>query len=110
MVGAADARFTLEGTTMKYAPDIARKVWAIAGQSGYGDIFSSEETNAITDDHVYINEIIRIPTIDIIQYDPTTTSGFYKNWHTTHDNMEGISKETLMAVGTTVLTTVYNEK
>lgn len=110
MVGAKDARFTLEGTTMKYAPDIAHKVWSIAGQLGYSDIFSSEETNAITDDHVYINEIIRIPTIDIIQYDPTTSSGFYKNWHTTHDNMEGISKETLMAVGTTVLTTVYNEK
>ena len=110
MVGATDARFTLEGTTMKYAPDIARKVWAIGEQLGYGDIFSSQETNAITDDHVYINEIIRIPTIDIIQYDPTTSSGFYKNWHTTHDNMDGLSKETLQAVGSTVLTTVYNEK
>lgn len=110
MVGAKDARFTLEATTMKYAPDIARKVWAIGEQLGYGDFFSTQETNGITDDHVYINEIIRIPTIDIIQYDPTTSSGFYKNWHTTHDNMEGLSKETLQAVGTTVLTTVYNEK
>jgi Zn-dependent M28 family amino/carboxypeptidase len=110
MVGAKDARFTLEATTMKYAPDIARKVWAIAEQLGYGNVFSTEETNGITDDHVYINEIRHIPTIDIIQYDPATSSGFYKNWHTTHDNMEGLSKETLKAVGTTVLTTVYNEK
>ncbi len=110
MVGATDARFTLEATTMKYAPDIARKIWAVGEQLGYGEIFSTEETNGITDDHVYINEILRIPTIDIIQYDPTTKSGFYKNWHTTHDNMEGISRETLRAVGTTVLTAVYNEK
>jgi Zn-dependent M28 family amino/carboxypeptidase len=110
MVGAKDAHFTLEATTMKYAPDIARKVWAIGEQLGYGDVFSNEETNGITDDHVYINEIIRVPTIDIIQYDPTTSSGFYKNWHTTHDDMKGISKETLQAVGTTVLTAVYNEK
>ena len=110
MVGATDARFTLEATTMKYAPDIARKIWAVGEQLGYGEIFSNEETNGITDDHVYINEILRIPTIDIIQYDPTTQSGFYKNWHTTHDNMEGISRETLRAVGTTVLTAVYNEK
>jgi len=110
MVGATDARFTLEANTMKYAPDIARKVWAIGEQLGYGDVFSTEETNGITDDHVYINKIIRIPTIDIIQYDPTTASGFYKNWHTTLDNMEGLSKETLRAIGTTVLTTVYNEK
>lgn len=110
MVGAIDAHFTLEATTMKYAPDIARKVWAIGGQLGYAETFSNTETPGITDDHVYINEIIRIPTIDIIQNDPTTSSGFYKNWHTTHDNMESISKETLRAVGTTVLTTVYNEK
>lgn len=110
MVGATDARFTLEATTMKYAPDIARKIWSIGEELGYGDVFSIEETPGITDDHVYINELIHIPTIDIIQYDPTTSSGFYKNWHTTNDNMEGISKETLMAVGTTVLTAVYNEK
>jgi Zn-dependent M28 family amino/carboxypeptidase len=110
MVGAADARFTLEGTTMYYAPDIARKIWKIGEQLGYGSYFSTEETNGITDDHTYINQIIKIPTVDIIQNDPSTPSGFYKNWHTTLDNMDGISKETLKAVGTTVLTAVYNER
>jgi Zn-dependent M28 family amino/carboxypeptidase len=110
MVGAADARFTLEGTTMYYAPDIARKIWNIGEQLGYGSYFSTEETNGVTDDHTYINQIIKIPTVDIIQNDPTTPSGFYKNWHTTMDNMDGISKETLSAVGTTVLTAIYMEK
>lgn len=110
MVGAADARFTLEGTTMKHAPDIARKIWRIGEQLGYDSFFSTEETNGITDDHYYINQIIKIPTIDIIQNDPSTQSGFYKNWHTTLDNMDDISRETLQAVGTTVLTAVYNEK
>lgn len=110
MVGAADAQFTLEGTTMNYAPDIARKIWRIGEQLGYGSYFSTEETNGITDDHTYINQIIKIPTIDIIQNDPSTPSGFYKNWHTTLDNMDGISRETLRAVGTTVLTAVYYEK
>jgi Zn-dependent M28 family amino/carboxypeptidase len=110
MVGAADARFTLEGTTMYYAPDIARKIWNIGEQLGYGSYFSTEETNGITDDHTYINQIIKIPTVDIIQNDPSTPSGFYKNWHTTLDNMDGISRETLQAVGTTVLTAVYYEK
>jgi hypothetical protein len=110
MVGAFDARFTLEGTTMYYAPDVARKIWGIGEQLGYSSYFSTEETNAITDDHTYINQIIKIPTADIIQNDPSTSSGFYKNWHTTLDNMDGISKETLKAVGTTVLTAIYNEK
>jgi Zn-dependent M28 family amino/carboxypeptidase len=110
MVGAADARFTLEGTSMYYAPDIARKIWRIGEQLGYGAYFSIEETNGITDDHTYINQIIKIPTVDIIQNDPNTPSGFYRNWHTTLDNLDGISKATLKAVGTTVLTAVYNEK
>jgi hypothetical protein len=110
MVGAADAQFTLEGTTMNYAPDIARKIWRIGEQLGYGAYFSTEETNGLTDDHTYINQIIKIPTVDIIQNDPSTPSGFYKNWHTTLDNIDGISRETLRAVGTTILTTVYNEK
>ena len=36
-------------------------------------------------------------------------SGFYKYWHTMKDNMAGISKPTLMAVGQTILTVVRNE-
>lgn len=110
MVGAENAIFTMEGTTMYYAPDIAQKIWNIGVAIGYSDYFSSERTNAITDDHVYINQLRQIPTIDIIQHDQATQSGFYKNWHTINDNMSGISKPTLMAVGQTILTAVRSEK
>jgi Zn-dependent M28 family amino/carboxypeptidase len=110
MVGAEGATFTLEGTSQYYAPDIMNKVWNIASEIGYSAYFLPEKTNPITDDHVYINDNMHIPTIDIIQYDPTTKSGFYKNWHTVEDNLNGIDKQTLMAVGQTVVTTVYLEK
>ncbi len=110
MVGAENAVFTMEGTTMYYAPDIAQMVWNIGASIGYSDYFSSERTNAITDDHVYINQLRKIPTIDIIQHDQSTQSGFYRNWHTKSDNMAGISKPTLMAVGQTILTAVRSEK
>jgi hypothetical protein len=110
MVGAENAVFTLEGTTMYYAPDIAQMVWNVGSSIGYSDYFSSERTNAITDDHVYINQLRQIPTIDIIQHDPSTSSGFYQYWHTINDNMAGISKPTLMAVGQTILTAVRSEK
>jgi hypothetical protein len=46
--------------------------------------------------------------IDIISYDPTT-GGFGDFHHTRKDNMDVISRETLRAVGETVLTVVYNE-
>ncbi len=110
MVGAENAVFTLEGTTMYYAPDVAQKVWNIGATIGYSDYFSTERSGAITDDHVYINQLQKIPTIDIIQHDPSTRSGFYQHWHTISDNMKGISKTTLKAVGQTVLTAVRNEK
>lgn len=109
MVGAENAVFTLEGTSLYYAPDIARRVWSIASDIGHSSYFSTEETQPITDDHLYINQKRQIPTIDIIQHDPSTNSGFYKYWHTLKDDMAGISKPTLLAVGQTVLTVVYAE-
>jgi Zn-dependent M28 family amino/carboxypeptidase len=110
MVGAAGATFTKEGTSQMYAPDIMRKVWRIASKLGYDSYFVNDETGSLTDDHVYINKKLQIPTIDIIQNDPMTGSGFYKNWHTTHDDLNGIDKQTLKAVGQTVISVVYNEK
>lgn len=110
MVGAENAVFTMEGTSMYYAPDVAQKVWNIAATIGYSDYFSTERSNALTDDHVYINQLRQIPTIDIIQHDPSTSSGFYQYWHTTNDKLKWISKETLKAVGQTVLTAVRSEK
>jgi hypothetical protein len=110
MVGAENATFKLEATSMYYAPDVMNKVWRIASKIGYTDYFLAENSNGITDDHVYINQIRQIPTIDIIQNDPTTESGFYKYWHTVNDNIAGIDKQTLRAVGETVLTSVYLEK
>ncbi len=110
MVGAENAVFTMEGTSMYYASDVMQKVWNISASIGYSDYFSTERTNGITDDHLYINQLRQVPTIDIIQHDPSTNSGFYQHWHTINDNMKGISKATLMAVGQTVLTTVRIEK
>ena len=110
MVGAEGATFHLEGTSMYYAPDIMNKVWRIAAKIGYSSYFIAEQSPAITDDHVYINQVRQIPTIDIIHHDPSTGTGFYKHWHTLNDNLAGIDKQTLKAVGQTVLTTVYLEK
>lgn len=36
-------------------------------------------------------------------------SGFNPQWHTVHDTMDHIDKETLKAVGQTVLAVIYNE-
>lgn len=110
MVGAPNAEFAKEGTSMYYAPDIMNKVWSIAYQLGYSNYFVERNTNGITDDHLYINKIMSIPTIDIIQHEPNTQTGFNKHWHTLNDNISNISKETLSVVGKVCLAVIYQEK
>lgn len=107
MVGAPNAVFTHEGTSVNYANEYLHEVWSIAHALGYNSYFSYLQTPAITDDHLYVNAIAKIPMIDIIQYDGSTNSGFGWYWHTHEDNMDAIDKNTLKAVGQTVLQTLY---
>lgn len=110
MVGARDAVFTKEGTSMYFAKTIVDKVWDIAHEIGYKEFFPVTPTQSIIDDHYYINDIAKIPTIDIIQFDGETKSGFFKDWHTIYDDMDNIDPETLGVVGQLVLTVVFREK
>lgn len=110
MVGSKDAVFYKEHTSMSYAAPIVNKVWKSARKLGYGKYFINGQGGGITDDHYYVNRYRDIPSIDIINYDPESEKGFATHWHTLKDNMDAISKETLKAVGETVLYVLYNEK
>ncbi len=110
MVGAKDATFTMEGFSVYFAADILKKVWDIAHSIGYNNYFLFEKTGEILDDHLYVNSIRNIPTIDIIHYDPSTSTGFFEYWHTVKDDISNIDKTTLKVVGQTVLTVIYREK
>lgn len=110
MVGAKNARFYREGFSMRYAPKIVEKVWSTAQKLGHGSYFIPKNTGMITDDHLFINKNAKIPTIDIIQYGPESAHTYFGEYHHTHqDNMTIISKETLQAVGETVMHVVYHE-
>jgi len=110
MVGAANAVFTQESISMYYAPQIVDKVWNVAARLGYSNYFPFMQTTHVgEDDHLYVNRLAKIPSIDIIQYDANTRA-FAPHWHTHDDNMEVIDKNTLKAVGQVVLATVYGEK
>lgn len=108
MVGGKNTVFLKESHSEKYAPDINKKVWKAAERLGYGKMFIDEDGGYVTDDHLFINELARIKTIDIIASDPE--GGFTPTWHTINDNMDHIDKNTLKAVGQTVLEVIYKEK
>ncbi len=108
MVGGQNPLFPMEGTSMKYAPEIVQKVWSVASGLGYGNYFIYANTGQTTDDHLYINEIAKIPCIDIVHMDPNT--GTYPPFHHTHaDNLSIIEKSTLKMVGQTVMQVIYEE-
>lgn len=107
MVGVPNPRFTWEGTSRYYAPDILIMVWNKAAQAGHAAHFVRDETPPIVDDHYFINERIRIPTIDIIHHDPETPSGFFRYWHTRKDNMDYIDPQSLKMVGEVVIRVIY---
>lgn len=103
MVGAPNAIFPKEYYSMQYAGNYVEKIWRQANRLGYGRQFVSDNAYPITDDHYYINIIAGIPCVDIIHYDAAANTGFPFWWHTTQDNMRQIDKNTLLAVGETVL-------
>jgi len=109
MVGAPNATFTQEGYSIQHAKHILKKVWNKANELGYSGYFRNQKTRPIQDDHLYVNIITKIPTIDIIEYDATAKSNFNKHWHTQKDNMDNINRETLKAVGQTILAVYYAE-
>ncbi len=110
MVGAKNATFRFEEISRIYAKHILNKIWKRGHSLGFEKYFVFENVGPIIDDHLYVNKILKtIPTIDIIEYDPATSTNFNKHWHTHNDNMNNVNKETLFAVGQTLLDIVYNE-
>lgn len=109
MVGGHNAKFAWEGTSVSYAQPILEKVWQKAIALGYSNYFVSFKKGGIIDDHYYVNSIAKIPMIDIIQFDYASRTGFPEHWHTHRDNMNAISRETLKAVGQTVLEVLFVE-
>lgn len=111
MVGGQGAKFYQELASKQYAPNIVEKVWAAAEAAGYGSYFPRQDGGYITDDHIPVNEHAKIPTIDVIPFYPDCPqSSFGPTWHTIHDTMEHIDKNTLKAVGQTVVQVLFSEE
>ncbi|MCF0185801.1 MAG: M28 family peptidase, partial [Bacteroidaceae bacterium] len=61
-------------------------------------------------DHIPVNEIAKIPCIDIIpMYPDCKESSFGPTWHTLSDNINNIDPATLQLVGQVVMEVIYNE-
>lgn len=110
MVGDPSATFPREYYSMQYAGSYVERLWREASRLGYGRYFVQQATYyPITDDHYYVNTMAGIPCVDVIDYKMNTETGFAEWWHTQHDDIQNINKQTLQAVGETVLTTICSK-
>lgn len=110
MVGARDALFFKEQHSMQFAPDLKNRVWDTARELGYSKWFNTGRGGMIINDHYYVFRYRGIPSINIIQFEPTSRTSFGHFWHTHADNMDIIDRGTLKAVGHTVMEVIYNER
>ena len=111
MVGGQGAQFYKEGMSLQYAANVVEKVWLAAQVVGFGSMFPAQTGGNITDDHIPVNTVAKIPCIDIIPYYPDCQqSSFGPTWHTVSDDMEHIDRNTLQAVGQAVIQLLFSEK
>ena len=110
MVGGQGAQFYQEQQSLQYARSIVDKVWRASQVVGFGSFFPSREGVGITDDHIPVNRVAKIPCIDIIPYYPDCAqSSFGPTWHTVNDDMDHIDRNTLQAVGQTLIQVLWSE-
>ena len=110
MVGGTNPNFPKEYYSQAYAIWVSNKVWRVAYDLGYRPYFNNELGTMVSDDHLPMNEIAGIPTIDLIDLQPSSSNGcFPEVWHTVNDNLENIDKTTLGVVGDVLLHVVYDE-
>lgn len=109
MVGAKNASFPKEATSMRLAPQVVNKVWKLAQDMGYTNYFSNVHAQGVTDDHYFVGTGAGVPMIDIINLPSNNQIQFGDHWHTHNDNMDIIDPRVLRAVGQVVLAVIYRE-
>ena len=107
MVGSANATFYREYYSERYASSFVNEIWQAAARLGYGDLFINQGGGGVTDDHVFVNRMLQIPCVDIIDTRTDTDGTFCPEWHTTHDTMDYISRETLGKVGRVLVSLLW---
>ena len=105
MIGDRDLNLYYEKNSWRDARNITRQIWRIAQREGVKE-FIPRTRHEVRDDHLPLNQIARIPTCDIIDFDYPSPSSKPKNkyWHTQEDTPDKCSAESLAKVGNVLLT------
>jgi hypothetical protein len=95
MIGDKDLKIYYEVNSLRYAREVTESIWAAAARLG-SRTFVARRRHEVSDDHIPLNEIAKIPTADLIDFD-------YPYWHTRNDLPSNCSGESLAAVGKVII-------
>jgi hypothetical protein len=103
MVGDAHLQIFREVNSMRTRETraLVNDVWGVARDLGVRE-FIAITRYEVRDDHLALNDIAKIPTIDVIDFEYPTARG-PNYWHTTQDVPENCSALSLAKVGWVVL-------
>jgi glutaminyl-peptide cyclotransferase len=99
MIGDANLQIYQEVNSLRTPEQkqVVNDIWGVARSLGVRE-FVARPMHEVRDDHLALNDIARIPSIDIIDFDyPAPRQGNY--WHTTQDIPERCSPLSLAKVG-----------
>ncbi|HUF29150.1 MAG TPA: M28 family peptidase [Gemmatimonadaceae bacterium] len=91
MIGDADLKIYQEGHSMRRAPEIVARVWRIAADLGYYNVFIPTGGQSVTDDHLPLLDA-GLRVINVIDID-------YPSHHTPQDTFDKVSQESMQIVG-----------
>jgi hypothetical protein len=98
MIGDKELKLYYETNSIRFAKTVARSFWKKADQLGV-QAFVARTRHELRDDHLPLNQIAQIPTIDVIDFDyPRPGIGAPSFWHTQQDIPANCSGESIAAV------------
>lgn len=95
MIADKELNIYQERNSRQYAPALVDSIWNTAKELGVKE-FIGRVKHEVQDDHLPLNDVAKIPTIDIIDFD-------YPHWHTAKDVAANCSGESMALVGRVLL-------
>ena len=97
MIGDKELKIYYEKNSMRLAGDVAKSIWKTASDLGVV-AFVPRSRHEVQDDHLPLNQIAKIPTVDLIDFDYPRPGFGVSYWHTEQDRPENCSGTSIAAV------------
>ncbi len=98
MVGDQDLQIYQERNSLRYARSLVRDIWDVADDLGVNE-FKPRSRHEVRDDHLPLNQIAKIPSCDLIDFDYPRPGARQSYWHTEEDTPDKCSPLSLAKVG-----------